>query len=338
MDIDTEPFLRPPTLQTPDGRLRRAGFEFEYAGPGVEESARLVQDVFGGEIEVVSLAVRKVRDTPLGDFSVEIDSAVLKDKRYEAVLRAVGLTPESLDTEPLERLLAGVLSTWVPFEIATPPIPLNRLDLLDDLRARFLDAGAKGTRASFRYAFGMHINPELPSASPASIRDHLRAYFLLEPWLRERVDVNLTRRVMPFINSFPNEYARLILKADYPDDAGTLIDDYLRHNPTRNRPLDVLPVLAYLDEERVLANVEDRHLVKARPAYHYRLPNCLIDEPDWRIATEWNTWVAVERLAVDRDKLAAMSRDYLDADAASFRPFVDQWPKVLEGYLRPDGV
>lgn len=48
-----------------------------------------------------------------------------------------------------------------------------------------------------------------------------------------------------------------------------------------------------------MSQVEDPHLVKARPAYHYRLPNCLIDEPDWRLAREWNTWVAVERLAAD---------------------------------------
>jgi len=331
-------YLKPPHLRTGDGRLRRAGFELEYAGVEVETSARIVQQVFGGDVEVQSLSVRKVRQTRFGDFSVEIDSSLLKDKRYETVLRGVGLNPDSLNTEPLERLLAGVLSTWVPFEIATPPIPLDHLSSLDQLRSRLREEGAKGTRHSFRYAFGMHINPELPSAEPASIRDHLRAYFLLEPWLRERVDVDMTRRVMPFINSFPTAYARLILQADYPDDAGTLIDDYLKHNPTRNRPLDVLPVLCHLDEQRVMANVEDPHLVKARPAYHYRLPNCLIDEEDWSIAREWNTWVAVERLAADADKLAAMSRDYLAADASSFRPFIDKWPQVLEQYMSSDGT
>ncbi len=124
-----------------------------------------------------------------------------------------------------------------------------------------------------------------------------------------------------------------MLQPDYPADVGRLIDDYLEHNPTRNRPLDLLPVLAYLDKDRVMSKVEDPHLVKARPAYHYRLPNCLTDEPNWRIAREWNTWVAVERLAADADKLAAMSRDYITADAASFRPFTDKWPDVLATYM-----
>ena len=325
-------FLMPPVRHNARGELRKAGFEFEYAGIDVEQSARLVQAVFGGEVEVVSPSVRKVQ-TSIGSFAVEIDSSVVKDQRYQSVLRAVGLDPSQMNTDPLESALMGVLSTWVPFEIGTPPLPFDQFHLLDDLRNRLREDGAKGTRTSIRYAFGMHINPELPSDDPGSIRDHLRAFFLLQPWLKERVDVDLTRRMMPFINPFPNDYARLVVQADYPADKDRLIDDYLRYNPTRNRPLDLLPVLGYLDRDRVISRVEDPHLVKPRPAYHYRLPNCLIDEPEWSIAREWNTWVAVERLAADRDRLAAMSGDYLEADEQSFRPFVDKWPGLLNQYM-----
>ena len=95
----------------------------------------------------------------------------------------------------------------------------------------------------------------------------------------------------------------------------------------------MLPVLAHLDREGVIRRVEDPHLVKPRPAFHYRLPNCVLDEPDWRVAREWNTWVAVERLAYDAPRLADMSRDYLHADRKSFKPFVDKWPAVLEQYI-----
>ena len=96
----------------------------------------------------------------------------------------------------------------------------------------------------------------------------------------------------------------------------------------------MLPVLAHLDERRVIDRVEDPHLVKGRPAFHYRLPNCMVDEPGWTLAREWNTWVAVERLAADPRKLAEMSRDYLAADEQSLRPFFDKWPDVLERYTR----
>ena len=72
-----------------------------------------------------------------------------------------------------------------------------------------------------------------------------------------------------------------------------------------------MPVLAHLDKRRVMHRVEDPDLVKGRPAFHYRLPNCMVDEPDWTLAREWNTWVEVERRAADADRLAAMSRDFL---------------------------
>jgi hypothetical protein len=325
-------FAQPPVMQTPDGRTRRAGFEFEYAGPDIKISARIVGDVFGGEHLVRSTFEHIVR-TDLGDFSVEIDASLLKDKKYEKPLRAIGIDPAKTNTEWLEIALLDTFSTLVPIEIATPPIPIDQLDRLDELRQRLHEARARGTRASILYAFGFHVNPELPSEDPGVIRDFLRAFLLLYPWMKDRAEVDLTRRVSPYINSFPDDYARLILQPDYPASRERLIDDYLQHNATRNRPLDMLPVLSHLDCDRVMSRVEDPHLVKPRPAFHYRLPNCMLDEPDWRVAREWNTWVAVERLANDPARLAEMSRDYLHADRQSFKPFVDKWPAVLESYI-----
>ena len=325
-------FLLPPVTHTPDGRIRRAGFEFEYAGLDIKTSARIVGDVFGGE-HLVRSTFHHIIQSDLGNFSIEIDASLLKDKKYEKPLRALGIDPEKTSIEWLELALLDTFSTLVPIEIGTPPMPIDRLDRLSDLRRRLHDARAKGTRASILYAFGFHINPELPSDDPAVIRDFVRAFLLLYPWMKQRAQVDMTRRISPFINPFPDAYARLILDENYPASRERLIDDYLEHNPTRNRPLDMLPVLAHLDFDRVMQRVEDPHLVKPRPAFHYRLPNCMLDEPDWRVAREWNTWVAVERLAYDTPRLAEMSRDYLHADSKSFKPFVDKWPAMLESYI-----
>jgi hypothetical protein len=325
-------FLLPPVTTTADGRVRRAGVEYEYAGPDIKVSARIVGDVFGGE-HLVRSTFEHVLRTDLGDFSVEIDASLLKDKKYEKPLRAIGIDPETTDTQWLETALLDTFSTLVPIEIGTPPIPIDQLDRLDELRERLRRACAKGTRASILYAFGFHINPEIPSDDPGVIRDFIRAFLLLYPWMKQRTEVDMTRRVSPYINSFPDAYTRLILDERYPSSRDRLIDDYLAHNPTRNRPLDMLPVLAHLDRERVMSRVQDSHLVKPRPAFHYRLPNCMLDEPNWRVAREWNTWVAVERLAHEKDRLAEMSREYLRADGKSFKPFTDKWPAVLENYI-----
>jgi hypothetical protein len=325
-------FHLPPKLHNARGEVRKAGFELEYAGVDLEQSARIVMDVFGGTEQVDSTFVRSVQ-TELGRFSVEIDTRLLKDKTYEGPLRAIGVDPARTDLQWLEDALLGTFSTLVPIEIATPPIAIDHLDPLDALRRRLAAAKARGTRAFILYAFGMHINPEIPSDDPAELLDILRAFLLLHPWIKEKAQVDIARRISPYINSFPDAYARLVLRDDYVGSRECLIDDYLTYNPTRNRALDLLPILAHLDHDRVLAKVEDPLLVKARPAFHYRLPNCMIDEPGWSLASEWNLWVLVERVAADRELLAHMSRTFLEADRVSLKPFVDRWPDLLNSYL-----
>ncbi|WP_238578863.1 amidoligase family protein [Inquilinus limosus] len=88
-----------------------------------------------------------------------------------------------------------------------------------------------------------------------------------------------------------------------PDRAG-LIDDYLAANPTRDRGLDLLPLLLSLDPERVRARLPYEKIAP-RPVFHYRLPQAHPGEPGWSIAQDWNCWVEVERLAADGDRLAA---------------------------------
>jgi len=327
-------FQLPPVLRNARGEVRKAGFELEYSGVSLNVSGVLVRKVFGGEHVIHTTFVHTVRGTRHGEFAVEMDTTLLKEKLYERPMRALGFDPQRHDAKWLESALLGVLGAVVPTEIASPPIPVDELAPLDELCRLLRKHGAKGTRASWLYAFGMHINPEIPSEEPGQLRDYLRAFLLLYPWLKQRGEIDLTRRVSPYINSFPPEYARLILTADYPDSAERLIDDYLQHNPTRNRPLDMVPALAHIDRQRVFDRVQEKHLVKSRPAFHYRLPNCMVDEPHWSLAAEWNRWVAVERLANDPVRLAEMSRDYLAADETSLRPFVDKWPGQVEQMMK----
>jgi hypothetical protein len=306
----TTPFLRPPLLLNESGEVRRAGFEFELAGLTLFRAAALVRQVFPGDHVVRSTWVHRV-ESAHGPFELLLDTRVLKDKTYVGPLKAVGLDVTRMESHWLEGKVLDALPAMIPIEISTPPIPMDRLQPLDQLRRCLHDAGAKGTRASLFYAFGLHINPELPRHDPGSILAHLRAFLLLAPHLYEAGQTDATRRFSPYIRAFPTAYVGRVLSPLYPDnDLGRLIDDYLEFNPTRNRPLDLLPALAYLDEGRVMRAARERHLIKGRPAFHYRLPNCLIDEPGWTLAGEWNRWLLVERLAADTDLLFEASADY----------------------------
>ena len=328
-----DPFLAPPALHNARGEVRRVGFELEYSGLDVAESAELVRRVFRGRDVAESTFVHRVEGTRFGDFQVEIDTVVLKDRKYESALAAVGLDVHALlDPPALERALLGAFSTVVPIEIVTPPIPMTELAALEDLRRLLRDARARGTRASLLYAFGLHINPEVAGNDPAELLDVLRAFVLLFPWVKRRVDLDMTRAASPFVDKFPVDYCKLIVRPGYEASRDRLIDDYLLHNPTRNRALDMLPVLAWLDRDRVRARLGPEMKLRPRPSLHYRLPNCLIDEPGWSLAREWNTWVAVERLAADKPLLTRMAQDYLTAEGQTLRPFYDKWPELVERY------
>ena len=83
------------------------------------------------------------------------------------------------------------------------------------------------------YGFGVHLNPSVPSTDPLVLRDYIRAYVLLQPWLTYVLRPNMSRRVMRYIAPYPKSYARVVLDPSYAPTTAQLIDDYLKHNPTR---------------------------------------------------------------------------------------------------------
>ena len=107
---------------------------------------------------------------------------------------------------------------------------------------------------------------------------------------------------------------------------------YLEHNATRNRALDLLPLLAEMDEARVRARVNDP-LIKPRPAYHYRLPNCSIERTTWSLAEAWNLWVVVEQVAESGAELDELGRHFRDAHRPLLGVSRSGWVEHVEGWL-----
>jgi hypothetical protein len=296
------------------------GVELEFGGLELHEAAEAVRDAFGGEVRR-DHEHRFTVATDLGEFEVTFDSSLLSKKKYEAFVERLGLGDGVKGAvEGVLRRLGGAV---LPLEISTPPIPATRLNGLNDLERGLRDRHAEGTRAGLLYAFALHFNSE--AADPANPLPTLRAFLLLYHWLFRKADVDTTRWLMPFINSFPAEYARLVIDPGYAPDASRFADDYVTHNPTRNRPLDLLPLLALSSPDLLDRPELEGQKVRPRPAYHYRLPNSLIDEPNWSIAREWQRWVLVERLAADPELTARFARDYLGWEGSVAGYLEDRW-------------
>ncbi|MFP4602276.1 MAG: amidoligase family protein [Halochromatium sp.] len=300
----------PPLTQTAEGRERRVGVEIEFSGLTIAETADLVRGVLfgeeGGELFHPGRYEIALRGDPAGDWAVELDFAFLKSMgRRERVDDDFGGAVEGF----AEDLLRMIAERIVPVEVVSPPLPMSRLGECNALIERLRAAGARGTADDPTYAFGMQLNPEVPATDVDTLRQYLQAFLCLEDWLRERVAMDLTRRLTFFADPFPKGYVRTTVAPGYSPARAGLIDDYLHANPTRNRALDLLPLFAHLDPERVRARVKDER-IKPRPTFHYRLPNSEIDRPDWDLGVPWDDWLVVERLAADPVRLERLCATY----------------------------
>lgn len=305
-------FLLPPRMYNESGEIRKVGFEIEFGGLGLEEAARLIADLYGGMIHKRHQFSYVVTGSQYGDFSLESDSRFLSQKKYDVYLEKMGIADFSGISENLEKILEKLAGTLLPFEIAMPPIPLDQLEAAEKVRQSLYEHSAQGISSSVFAAFGMQFNPEVPDFEVETILSYLRSFFLLYDWLVEESNIVLARKIAPYIHPFPQEYMDLVVNMDYQPDLEQFMSDYLRANPTRNRPLDLLPLFTYMDADLVFEYPVEKKLIKPRPTFHYRLPNSEVDNPNWSFAQEWNKWVRVEELAADSERMALMSEDYLN--------------------------
>jgi hypothetical protein len=301
----TQAFADPPWTRTQAGAPRRVGIELEMNGIDLDAAAACVAAP-GFAVESRGRYERRILGDPAGAWTVEVDSSFLK--RMGRAPRDRGTLKGGVETGA-EAAVALVVGSVMPVEAISPPLPLARLPEVEALVARLRAAGARGSTDALVNAFGLQLNPEAPRTDADALAAILKAFLCLHDWLAARARVDFSRRLTTFVDPFPRAYVRLAVRPEYRPDLGGLIDDYLRWNPTRNRALDLLPLLAHLDEARVREAVRDPR-IKARPAFHYRLPNCEIGRPGWRIAPSWNDWVEVERLAADPGRLGACGEAY----------------------------
>jgi len=298
----------PKQTQNLERQRRKVGFEYEFTGLKLPQIAEVIETTFNGSSRADGPFV-KVVETPVGEFEVSLDVAILQSGSYEKLLKSMGIKVPLRDEDILPQLTMDLFATVAPYEVTTPPIPLDEFEKIALLESALRDAGATGTSRSMLYAFGLHLNPEASSTKVEYIVSHLQAFCLLYEWLKEKSRVDITRRITSFIDPFPSEFVSQLLDPAWSPDADEFSKLYLRYNPTRNRPLDLLPLLQFIDEDNFDGVKLKEDLTKPRPTFHYRLPNCRIDEPDWSAKIEWERWLLVEQLAN-----ATQSRKSLIAD------------------------
>ena len=315
-----------------DGLPRQVGVEFELQGIDVDMLARLIALTLRGEVETVSEAEYLIRVPEQGDYLVEVDYALLKQVAKEQH-DANDDDQTKLETLTLDALSA-VSSVIVPCEVVAPPLPMERFGQpMQTLTDAIRDAGGKGTGHSLFYALGVHLNVEPPDLEAHTIVSYMKAFACLYDWIVWQGEVDLARRMTSHIKRYPAEYDLRLTDPEYWPNLETLIVDYLGSNASRNRAMDMLPLFCEISPDVVRTAIDDDR-IKPRPAFHYRLANCAIDEPDWSIADPWRRWLQIEHLASDRDALNDCCEEYRSSRQRPLQRVDDSWREMVAKWLR----
>lgn len=285
-------FASLPRPEAADGSARRIGVEIEFGGLSEDRVARIVADTLGGAVSHGDGPFWTVTDSAIGKVEVYLDTALRK--AHQTALRDLAL-----------RLGREV----IPVELVTEPLDMGGMAHLQTVVEALRDAGAMGSGAGLAYGFGIHFNIQIASDDVADIRQPLLAYALIEDWLRDSMPIDDTRQVLPFTDPYPTSFVRDLINAGRVG-LSDLVALYLDHCPSRNFGLDMLPIFAQIAPGLVRGDLGDA--TSARPTFHFRLPDCRIDEPEWGLPDEWARWVVVERVAQDEALLARLAAAWLD--------------------------
>lgn len=322
----------PEVRQTTEGNERKVGVEIELSGLPYASLVSHTARLLGGDPEATSRYVTRI-ETGDGPFLVELDADPIKqlnldDQRLPQSIRDLSGHAMTMIDSAAEKV--------VPLEIVSPPLPLPRLDTIETLVESLRSAGARGSREAIYFAFGLQLNPELPDLEANTILRYLQAFSALYDWLRSRHQIDLSRKFTTYIEPWSSRYVQILMAEDYAPDLPTLMADYLEHNPTRNRALDLLPLFAHLDNALLETYVLDPR-INGRPTLHYRLPDCDIDNPVWHFSSVWNDWVVVDNLANNPEDLEALRRHYHDARKFNFHNLTHSWRESTAQWLSQHG-
>lgn len=327
-------FNTPPVRRAPGGALRRVGVEIEYAGVPIEQAAEALARLLDARIDAGNPFCLLLASEHHGDFRLEVDARVLKERRYLDHLKQLGVDASGSELrEWLEQAVRSAVSVVVPHELVTPPLSLDDLPLVERLREALRAVQARGTGESVLYGFGLHLNPELPAHDVDSLVAHLRAFVLLREWIIKHSGLDWSRRLGPHVRPWPDAFIKPLMESDYAPSRSQLVEDYVSLVGSRNHELDMLPALVHLEGDELLARVDEPELVQGRPTFHFRLPDCQIGDPDWRVARAWNAWVEVERLAADGERLRTLLSDWRSSQERWLAGLTGEWARHIEAHM-----
>ena len=307
--------------------LKRVGVEIEFANLTVRQAADAIVGApgVGGKVVMKNPHVAIIEGGALDGAHVELDSRFANP----APEGERDFMDEMLDAFDMRGRAADAASLIAPVELSTQPIAEKDLHIVDAAIKALREAGATGTKDSPFAAYGLHLNCELDPPDPDRAVRIAAAYAFAEDWVRWRVAPDLSRRATPFVDPYPPVLtyglSRRLRRGEL--NYATFLELYALWCPTRNHGLDMWPLLGWLDQ-KAASRVCLTKIKRARPAFHYRLPDCDLADPGWGPAADLAIWRKIERIGDDPDLLELARKTW--AERQLFQIGVSEYRRRFE--------
>jgi hypothetical protein len=291
-ELETARITLAPDTERPNEALHACvGVEVEFTGLSARDATLALHKGLAGEIFEEDPHAYKLQASDIGDIWVELDVRHAHPQRHGAALTLnAGRT--------LSSVLGTLITPFAPREMILSPRPVSDLGDVDRAVAILRGAGAKGDGRILFDTLGLHFNVSTEPKNIANIRATTLAFARLDPHLRTLIAEEGGQRQMRLAPAFPKAYVQLLESRSPDQDPGDFIDDYLACNPTRDRALDLLPLLLHLDGPRVRRRLPYEK-ISPRPVFHWRLPVARVGRQDWSILPTWQAWLNVEDVAAE---------------------------------------
>ena len=159
-------FLNPKIQNNYENKIRHVGFELEFSNINIEKILDILEKEFNFKIFKINSYLYKL-GSKYGEFILELDFELLTKQKLQKTSKklsqAIGIDIAKEDIVTLENFIGDLSKDIVPYEISTPPLPLDKITIIDDIVKKLSDNNAKGTTHKIYYAFGLHINIEVIS-------------------------------------------------------------------------------------------------------------------------------------------------------------------------------
>jgi hypothetical protein len=278
------------------------GVEVEFKGLSASAAVLSLHAALGGSVSREDAHAFELRNSAIGDLCVELDIRQAHPQRHGAALT---IKPGAA----LSALIGRVVSPFVPREMILSPLPVARLPEVDYGIGVLRDAGARGDGHVLFGTLGLHFNIATRTSRIAHIRATTLAFARHDAKLRALIGENDKLLIARLAPAYPDAYVALLEARSSAQDPDGFIDDYLQHNATRDRALDLLPLLLHLDGPRVRRRLPYEK-ISPRPVFHWRLPVARVGRKGWSIMPSWRAWLDVEAEAAQILRLDGMDGEY----------------------------